>query len=487
MGPKKKLVEVELEEEPQKEGATAGEAMADLPEAVPPGSIDLTSIVCMIQKCLQSQTDLSNRWHSETQRQDERWRQMQEQVNRLSDSTSPRGEPQPPTNPPPHQQAGQAPGSPTLQEHLAKGWAQSAIPRLEDGDDIEQYLTTFERLATAYQWPQMDWAVRLIPYLTGKARAAYVAMAFEDSCNYKSVKEAILTKYEINEDVYRQRFREPDIQSGETPREFYNRLKDLYQKWMQPEKKTKEQVGEVLILEQFYHSLSLELRVWVKERNPASGREAAEFVENFLSARRGPKTFRFDRHPKSSTSQGKSVGPGMGGGPVQGGGASKPGEDNVNFSQAKPFTKGLICFSCGQGGHKKPDCPVKKTKSAHYCTVPLSEREELQVNGKRQITEVKVNGEPALALLDTGSVQTLVNASVLKGQCQFTGPGLDISCVHGDHRIYPTAIVYIEVAGQIYLLTVGVVENLAHQVILGQDIPALRELVQAGLDERQGE
>ena len=45
--------------------------------------------------------------------------------------------------------------------------------------------------------------------------------------------------------------------------------------------------------------------------------------------------------------------------------------------------------------------------------------------------------------------------------------------------MYPTAAVYLEVAGQTYLLTVGVVKNLAHQVILGQDIPILQELVQS--------
>ncbi|KAL2080769.1 hypothetical protein ACEWY4_024563 [Coilia grayii] len=39
-------------------------------------------------------------------------------------------------------------------------WSRSAIPKLEDGDDIEQYLTTFERLATAYRWPREDWIPR---------------------------------------------------------------------------------------------------------------------------------------------------------------------------------------------------------------------------------------------------------------------------------------------------------------------------------------
>ena len=50
------------------------------------------------------------------------------------------------------------------------------LARLEDSDDIEHYLLTFERLAEVYQWPKEDWAIHLIPLLTGKARSAFVAM-----------------------------------------------------------------------------------------------------------------------------------------------------------------------------------------------------------------------------------------------------------------------------------------------------------------------
>ncbi|KAL2082707.1 hypothetical protein ACEWY4_022525 [Coilia grayii] len=147
-------------------------------------------------------------------------------------------------------------------------WTRAAVPRLEEGDDVEQYLTTFERLATAYRWPPAEWAIFLVPYLTGRARAAYVAMDPYDAVDYYKVKDAILAKYEISAESYRARFRDPNIQPGETPREFYNRLKDLYQKWIRPAERTVEEIGEILILEQFLRSLSPEVRVWVKEHNP---------------------------------------------------------------------------------------------------------------------------------------------------------------------------------------------------------------------------
>lgn len=70
--------------------------------------------------------------------------------------------------------------------HVDHDRGQSLIkePRLEklsDSDDIEHFLITFERIAAACCWPKADWAFRLIPLLTGKARAAYVLMDADDS------------------------------------------------------------------------------------------------------------------------------------------------------------------------------------------------------------------------------------------------------------------------------------------------------------------
>ncbi len=39
------------------------------------------------------------------------------------------------------------------------------LPMLQEDDDIEQYLTTFERMAEVYLWPKEDWAVHLIPLI----------------------------------------------------------------------------------------------------------------------------------------------------------------------------------------------------------------------------------------------------------------------------------------------------------------------------------
>ncbi|KAL2092968.1 hypothetical protein ACEWY4_010280 [Coilia grayii] len=56
---------------------------------------------------------------------------------------------------------------------------------------------------------------------------------------------------------------------------------------------------------------------------------------------------------------------------------------------------------------------------------------------------------------------------------------LKVCCVHGDKHEYPTAEVYLEVDGQAFQISVGVVDRLGHPVVLGQDILVLPEVVQA--------
>uniref|UniRef100_A0A8C5CV84 SCAN box domain-containing protein n=1 Tax=Gadus morhua TaxID=8049 RepID=A0A8C5CV84_GADMO len=114
----------------------------------------------------------------------------------------------------------------------------------------------------------------------------------DHATDYNRVKEAILHKYSINEEVYRRRFREPDVRPGESPRELYTRLRDLFEKWIRPADKSVEEVAEVLILEQFLRTLAPDIRIWVKEHQPQSGQGAAELVENFMAARRGQKSYR---------------------------------------------------------------------------------------------------------------------------------------------------------------------------------------------------
>ena len=49
----------------------------------------------------------------------------------------------------------------------------AAMQKLSEIDDIENYLTTFERVAMAFKWPEDIWSLKLAQYLTGKAQVAF--------------------------------------------------------------------------------------------------------------------------------------------------------------------------------------------------------------------------------------------------------------------------------------------------------------------------
>ncbi|KAJ0058012.1 hypothetical protein NL108_007232 [Boleophthalmus pectinirostris] len=348
---------------------------------------------------------------------------------------------------------------------------------LAPDDDIEHFLTTFERMAQVCRWPEEEWAVRLVPLLTGKARSAYVAMDMKDTEDYDKVKEAILSKYEITTETYRRRFRSLKIEPGETPRELYVRLKELFMRWIQPGKITIQQVCENLILEQFLRMVSPELEIWIKEHDPATAEEAARLAEVFTSARKGTRTSYFGREPHQPMPS-KSFG-GDGCGPAQGRSSNSRPAPPIHQSRtvrkpARPPQE-VRCYNCNELGHTQYFCPALKTKHSLLCSVP---RPASVQTGQRigRTTPVLVNGHRAEALLDSGCFQTVVMSSLVPPERQSVEQ-TPLVCIHGDEHSYPTAEVYLTVGGQTYLVTVALAKNLPFAVILGNDIPTLPDLI----------
>ncbi len=343
-----------------------------------------------------------------------------------------------------------------------------------DSDDVEHFLITFERIAAACRWPKQDRAFHLIPLLTGKARAAYVHMDVDDSLDYEELKSAILRKYDINRETYRQRFHSLDVESLECPKELYVRLKELYGKWMQPKSKSVEEVGEVIILEQYLGMLSPELQVWVREHDPQSASQVATLADVFVAARKGNqpwcwKTSRDDHRPNLPQQSSRHF-------PSAG---KPPGGRPAFVTAATSHRKVPICYLCGQEGNTRTMCPKNAVKATHLCYVPRGQMSApVEAERSPSVITVEVNGRELAALIDTGSDETLVRPeSVSPALLRFTDKKA-VRCVHGDEKLLPTAEVFVKVRGQTYLLEVGIADNLPFPVVLGHDLPVLWDLLQ---------
>ncbi|XP_035993666.1 uncharacterized protein LOC118563362 [Fundulus heteroclitus] len=451
------------EGEPE-EGAGASSEMETMATTNPEDKLE--ELAVMVKSMMRSQVARDLKIDKDFSRQEQRWKSIQHQFQQmqlqvhavLGKSDVSEAHLQPTTSEAPTEESDGG------DVQLARGSRTIIEPKflpLSTDDDIEHFLTTFERMAQVCRWARDEWAVRLVPLLTGKARTAYVLMDMADSEDYEKVKEAILAKYEITADTYRRRFRCLKIEA---------------------------EISEQIILEQFLRMVNPELEIWIRERDPKTAKEAATLAEVFTSARKGSKSTYFGRETHYAPSS-KSTGGEQGSGQSQARNFSSSKQlpsqrpPNVKKSFHKSSAQDIRCYNCNGFGHTQHFCPALKSKPSLLCSVPRPAIEAVQ---KKVCTvSVLVNGQKEEALLDSGCFQSLVHASLISEE-KLSGVGVKIKCVHGDEHVYPSAEVYLTVGGQTYLVHVAVVPSLPYSVILGNDIPTLFDLIHQSEYEPKG-
>ncbi|XP_063152257.1 zinc finger protein 397-like [Candoia aspera] len=166
-------------------------------------------------------------------------------------------------------------------------------PKMVDAspwEDPKAFLASFEQVATACHWPREQWVACLLPALSGEAEEAFRKLEIGERDDYGKVKAAILKGEAVKMEAQRQRFRQFCCQEVDDPWKVYRQIQELCHQWLKPERCTKEQILEVLILEQFLASLPPKLQSWVQPRRPDTCSQAVALVEEFLRSQQGSES-----------------------------------------------------------------------------------------------------------------------------------------------------------------------------------------------------
>ena len=137
-------------------------------------------------------------------------------------------------------------------------------------DDPHLVLEVFEATAAACRWPEAEWAVYLLPLLSGDAQIAAVGLPAQEGCTGLSGVLCVGTKL------------------GPTDRPFIyvQQLKDAATRWLQPGDSNGEQrMLKRIILEQFVEGLLIGTAEWVHCHQPTDLAAAISFSGDFSRGR----------------------------------------------------------------------------------------------------------------------------------------------------------------------------------------------------------
>ncbi|XP_053254291.1 SCAN domain-containing protein 1-like [Podarcis raffonei] len=151
--------------------------------------------------------------------------------------------------------------------------------RMMEDDDSDADI--FKEMPDVCQEAREPGRAMLLPDLFGEAQQAHSSLAAGRAGGCAKVEQAIPCLPNVGSENQRKRFRGFAYKETEGPQVAYERLQELLFQWLKPEARSKEEIVEQLVLEQFLNLLPEDVQRWVRERHPENGDEAVALAEDY--------------------------------------------------------------------------------------------------------------------------------------------------------------------------------------------------------------
>ncbi|KAK0131574.1 hypothetical protein N1851_033750 [Merluccius polli] len=320
----------------------------------------------------------------------------------------------------------------------------SRLTKLGPDDDVEAYLEVFERTARRESWPE-DQRAHIL-FLTGPAQQASQDISAETARQYPALKQAILAYYGHNLAARAHRFHDWRFDIRGPVRAQIAQHGRLVRRWLATGEGPSplDRIQRILA---HHHpdtvdDLIRQLENWqVAQQLSASPRTTPRPTETRRD-RRGPTT-----SPQTP-----------------------PPEPPIVAQEGR---EGRRCYTCGQTGHIARYCTGDRDVLMPSAYVDEGMRRPCMLATCLAQGMTGVPTIPARALLDTGSVVTLLRPDLAGGK---EGDPMEVACVHGDTRTYGTCHVVIRTPYGVFTARAGIVPHLPVPLLIGRDCPIFHQL-----------
>ena len=191
--------------------------------------------------------------------------------------------------------------------------AMRTMPKLqpfdEKNDDMDAFIRRFESYAVSLEWPIDKWALNLSALLHGIALDVYNRQPVNDTSNYDSLKEALLRRFLVTEEGFREKLRTAKPERGESFGQFMTRLEGYFNRWIElgHVDKTYQGLKDALLREQAMSVVTRNLRIFIMERKPKDIGEMSILAEQYLEVHGNTYNFaNVDKHKQNVVGQQQS-------------------------------------------------------------------------------------------------------------------------------------------------------------------------------------